>query len=188
MSETDREKWDARYKVAAPAAEPSPWLRSLDDRLPRRGRALDVAGGVGKDAIWLAHRGLDVTLADISEVGLALATDAAARARVHLATRRIDLEAEPFPEGPWDLITCAYYLHRPLYPSFMASLSPGGMLAIVHPTQSNLLRNPKPSARFLLEDGELPGLVTGLEILHSEEGWSDAGRHEARILARKMAE
>ena len=188
MSEADREKWDARYRESAPGAEPSLWLCSLDALLPRSGKALDVAGGSGKDARWLAQRGLDVTLADISEVGLALATEAAKRDCVRLEVRRIDLETEPFPQGTWDLITCSYYLHRPLYAPFVASLAPGGMLVVVHPTRSNLLRHPKPSARFLLQDGELASLVAGLQVLKLDEGWGEAGRHEARLLAQKIRE
>jgi hypothetical protein len=39
----------------------------------------------------------------------------------------------------------------------------------------------------VLEDGELPGLLGGLELLRSEEGWQESGRHEARAVARRAA-
>jgi hypothetical protein len=64
-------------------------------------------------------------------------------------------------------------------------LAPGGLLVVEHPTRSNLLRHEKPGAAFLLDDGELPGLCAGLSIEIYEEGWSQAGRHEARIVARR---
>ena len=74
MSDKDRKRWDAKYarQESAPS-EPSLLLTQLDDILPRRGRALDIAGGAGRHAIWLAQRGLDVTLADISLAGMNLA-------------------------------------------------------------------------------------------------------------------
>jgi ubiquinone/menaquinone biosynthesis C-methylase UbiE len=52
-------------------------LTGLDDLLPRRGRALDVAGGTGRHALWLARRGLDTTLADVPQVALEKAAAAA---------------------------------------------------------------------------------------------------------------
>ena len=56
---------------------------------------------------------------------------------------------------------------------------------VVHPTRSNLRRHTRPGPRHLLGDGELPGLVRGLEVLRYEEGWTEQGRHEARLVARR---
>ena len=56
---------------------------------------------------------------------------------------------------------------------------------MVHPTRRNLERNPKPGAAFLLGDGELPGLVAGLEVVRFDEAWRAGGQHEAWLLARK---
>ena len=73
-------------------------------------------------------------------------------------------DVEPLPPGPWDLVTQFFYLNRALFPRYPQILAPGGFLLVVHPTRKNLERYPRPSARFLLEDGELPGLVPeGLE-------------------------
>ena len=78
MPHFDRQKWDAKYAAAEEIPrEPSAVLRSLEKLLPRCGRALDVAGGAGRNAIWLAKRGLDVTIADVSPRGLALACERA---------------------------------------------------------------------------------------------------------------
>jgi tellurite methyltransferase len=73
MPESDRERWNARYREEAAIPPPSPFLVGLDALLPRTGRALDVAGGPGRHALWLARRGLDVTLADVSDVALEVA-------------------------------------------------------------------------------------------------------------------
>ena len=188
MSQFDREKWNAKYAAGLPMPrEPAGVLVGLDPYLPRSGRALDVAGGAGRHGIWLAQRGLDVTIADISPLGLARAREEAAAKGVSIATLEADLELDPFPTGPWDLIVTVCYLMRPLYAVYPHVLSPGGVLAVVQPTKANLQRHDKPPADFLLDDGELPRLVAGLEIVHYEEGWLADGRHDAVVVARRRA-
>jgi len=136
--------------------------------------------------VWLAERGLDVTLADVSEAGLALAHVLAAARGVTLSTVQVDLEAALPPPGPWDVVVISHFLHRPLLATIDEILAPGGLLVAVHPTRSNLERHPKPSARFILEDGELQTLLPpGLRIERYEEGWTEAGVHHARAVARR---
>lgn len=187
MPPSDRTRWNARYQEEGAPAEPSPFVTGLDAVLPREGRALDVAGGAGRHALWLARRGLDVTLADVSDVALAKARDAAAAAGLRLTCLEADLEAGPLPPGPWDLVLCTYFLHRPLFAAFEAALRPGGLLVFAHATRRNLERHARPGPSHVLEDGELPSLLGGLEVLRLEEGWLEAGRHEARAVARKPA-
>lgn len=186
MSDEDRARWEERYRTGGhPAGGPSALLASVDDLLPRRGRALDVAGGAGRHALALARRGLDVTLCDISETALGLAAAAARAEGLALATVAVDLERDPLPAGPWDLVLSFHYLQRDLFTRWPEVLAPGGMLVFVQPTLTNLERHPKPGARFLLEDGELPGLVQGLEVLRVREGWLEDGRHDALLVAVK---
>lgn len=190
MSNTERIKWNARYAEQGASREPSRLVTELADILPQRGRALDIAGGGGRHAVWLAARGLDVTLADISEEALALARAAANDAGVALTPLAIDFDVDPFPEGPWDLILSFHYLHRPLFNVIPRALRPGGLFVCVHPTRSNLAKNPKPGPAFLLDDGELAPLVNGngLTIERLDEGWLPEGRHEARLVARRPLE
>ncbi|WP_224245822.1 class I SAM-dependent methyltransferase [Hyalangium gracile] len=183
MSQADRERWNGRYREQAGASEPSRFLQSLADRLPSGGRALDVAGGPGHDSLWLARRGLEVTLVDVSDVALERAAAVAREAGLPLRCERVDLETEPLPSGPHALVLCLNFLWRPLFAAFPRVLAPGGLLVFAQPTRSNLQRNPHPSARFLLEDGELPGLLRGLEVVSYTEGWTEEGRHEARLVA-----
>lgn len=182
-----RDRWNARWSEGAAREDPSPFLVAQAHRLPAAGRALDVAGGPGHNARWLARRGLAVTLADVSDVALAQAAARAGAEGVALATVRVDVEEEPFPPGPWDLVVCTYFLHRPLFAAVAAALAPGGLLLFAHATRTNLTRHPRPGPGHLLEDGEAPGLVraAGLEVLEHVEGWLEAGRHEARVVARR---
>jgi hypothetical protein len=185
----DAERWDRRYtERGAGVGEPGPFLVEVAEQLPTQGVALDLAGGSGRNALWLARRGLRVTLCDVSRVALELAAQEAAATGLELVTAQRDLETEPPPEGPWDLIVVHDYLQRDLFPRFPYLLAPAGVLVYVQPTVRNLERHPHPSARFLLEEGELGRLAEGLEILRLDEGWTSSGRHEARLLARAGAE
>lgn len=187
MSQFDREKWNAKYGDAEfGSREPSAVLVGLAEHLPASGRALDLAGGAGRHGIWLAGRGLEVTIADISAVGLARARERAAEQGVAIETLETDLEDGPFPPGPWDLVVCVCFLATKHLPAIAAALAPGGTLAVVQPTKTNLTRHDKPPAGFLLDDGELSGLVRGLlTIVYYEEGWLADGRHDAALVARK---
>jgi hypothetical protein len=98
----------------------------------------------------------------------------------------VDLEVAPLPPGPFALIVTIDFLSRPLFAAFPAALAPGGMLVVSQPTRRNLERHAHPSARFLLEEGELGALVGGLELVRYEEGWFE-DRHQARALAVKRA-
>lgn len=197
MSTADRERWDARWseRRGEPPAAPSRLVTALDPLLPRAGRALDLAGGAGRHAVWLALRGLAVTLADVSPVALELARAAADRAGVALEPLALDLDEvdagrAPFPAGPWELVLCFHCLWRPLPARAASALAPGGLLLWVQPTARNLERHEHPSARFLLAEGELARLsaaVPALEVLRLDEGWSVEGRHEALLLARRRA-
>ena len=188
MSELDRNRWNEKYLAGrAGSADASAHLPVLAHLLPESGRALDVAGGAGRHAIWLARRGLEVTLTDISDEALQIARRRMERADVSLTTLRADLLEEPFPTGPWALIVSFHFLHRPLFDAFRQHLAPGGILVFVQATKSNLERFERPSPSHLLEDGEAPSLVADLEILHYEEGWLREGRHDAVLVARRNA-
>ena len=186
MSEVDREKWDARYLAESHAmGEPSTFLAKIESLLPGRGRVLDIAGGTGRHAVWLARRGYDVTVVDVSPVGLELASRRAARSKVAISTAVVDLEREPLPEGPWDVVLLFHYLHRPLFAGIAAVLQPGGLLIFAHSTMRSLERNPRPPAAYLIEVGEAATLVTDFELRSYSEGWFADGRHEARVVARR---
>jgi SAM-dependent methyltransferase len=180
MSAQDRFKWNERWKERGSPGEPSAFVRSLGELLPKGGAALDVAGGAGRHAAWLARHGLAVTLVDISDAALAIA-----RAQgVALRTLALDLDHQPLPAGPFDVILVFHFLDRRVYAELSARLAPGGLAVVVHPTRTNLERHASPSAAYLVEPGELPRLLPGLEILRYEEGWHDEGRHEARLIGR----
>ena len=172
MSEADRVRWDRSYGEGAHSGEDPPaWLDRVARRLPRAGRALDIAAGAGRVACWLAARGLTTLAVDVSSEGLGICAKRAAAAGLVVETRRLDLESEPMPGGPFDVITCFHYLQRELFSEMAGRLAPGGWLICEIKTLENLERHAKPSARFLLEAGELRRLCADLEVVDYEEAW-----------------
>ncbi len=178
-----QEYWNQRY-LEGWSQEPTAFLLSISDLLPVSGRALDVAGGNGRDAIWLAARGLDTTVVDVSDGALDLARAEAANREVQLTCVHADLRSGGLPSGQWDLILCSHYLQRDLFPVMVGSLAEGGVLACAIATVRNLEHHARPPREFLLDERELLGLVGGLTVIRYEEGWFD-DHHEARIVARR---
>lgn len=182
---TDRERWNERWADLQIDDEPQPpgVLREAAALLPPPGRAIDLAGGVGDGALWLAQRGWEVTLVDVADVALDRAQERATSLGLALSTERVDLERQPPPDGPWDLILVSHYLHRPLLARLPERLTPDGIVVVGIATVTNLDRHAKPSARFLLDDGELPELLPGISTIRHLENWSPWGVHESRLVA-----
>ena len=183
MSEADRERWDQRWGEGGHSdGDPPDWLADLERELPRAGRALDVAAGSGRAALWLARHGLTTLAVDVSPVGLERLGASAARRGLRVETRVLDLEREPLPAGPFDVVACLRYLQRDLFPALRDCLSPGGLLVCELMTRRNLERHDHPSGRFLVEENELLELVAPLRVVYHREGWID-GRALARVAA-----
>ncbi len=191
VASEERERWNRRY--GAPGSgrdEPSAALVALEQWLPARGRALELAGGTGADALWLARRGLAVTIVDVSEVGLAKAAARAVAAGVELFVVQADLERDAPPPGPWELISCSRYLQREVVARSAEALARGGTFVWIHPTTINLERHASPSARFLLSPGEARALVeaAGLRVRFYDEAWvgePQTAQHLARVVAER---
>jgi tellurite methyltransferase len=66
------------------------------------------------------------------------------------------------------------------------SLAPQGLFVVVQPTMRNLERHERPSARYLLHEGELRQLADGFTVLHYNEAWLADGRHDAVLVAQKV--
>ena len=108
----DAGTWDARYEEAELvwSAGPNVFVAEhLSDHL--RGRALDLAAGEGRNAIWLAEQGFAVEALDFSEVAARKARELAAHRGVELTVTVADV-TEPFRVAPADVVLIAY-LHLP---------------------------------------------------------------------------
>jgi tellurite methyltransferase len=174
VSTAERDKWDARYRDGAyesrthPTALLAQWL----PRLPR-GRALDVACGAGRNALFLAANGYDVTALDISRVALERGRRSAAERGLEIEWLCADLDDDParaLPAGPFDLVIWVRYVHRTLLQHLAAHLAPGGaLLCEQHLLTGEAVAGPS-STQFRLAPGELLAAAHGMRIEHSFEG------------------
>ena len=171
--------------VSPDALKPSAWLVDNADLLPSGGRALDVACGRGRHAIWLANRGLDVHAIDRNPEAIAQLTAIAGEAGQKIRATVMDLETDPPPAlglAEYDVVVGFNYLHRPLMPALRAALKPGGRMFYETFTRRQAERGHPRNPAFLLNEGELSALVAPLVVFRSREGEFD-GRCIASIVA-----
>jgi len=180
-------KWDRIYKArnADNLSRVDEALLRVRELIPKDGVALDVAGGDGRNAVWLAKNGLDVTLIDVSSEALKRALEMAERSGVVLDVEKTDLEVTDPKQGPWDLVIIFNYCEKRLYKKISGILKPGGIVVITQATVKNLERHSSPSPRFLLGDGELTELLPELTVLLRDTGWRANGRHEVTYVAKR---
>lgn len=183
--------WDERYASGKySAGEPDKILVFLTENLPP-GKALDLACGTGRHAIFLAARGWQVTAVDNSRVGLDIARKSAAEKNLAIDFQFADLEKGEFEISPntYDLICNFYYLQTNLFPKMKTGLKAGGIIvAAIH-----IYGKGEEKGRFSLPEGALPEFFGDFEILHYREETlpidSGAGFHRRRtaeIVAQKI--
>ena len=155
---------------------PSPFLTAKLPRLPH-GKVLDVATGRGRHAYFLATQGFSVHGIDRNRESLEF-LDAQARETdgLPITTEYIDLETDDLnpPDlgaEKYDVILVFFYLYRPLFPQLMKALKPGGVILYETFLLDNHLQRQHPRRKeFCLETNELLTLLSGLQILHYDEG------------------
>lgn len=129
--------WDERYNTSDYVFGEAPcrWLVMNRDRLPATGTALAIGDGEGRNGVYLAEQGLNVTSVDLSAVGLAKARQLATRRGVELTTIQADLaHFRPKPESV--SVVAAIYTHLPspireqVHQSCAEALEPGGVFIL----------------------------------------------------------
>ncbi len=191
MSSSDAEKWNARYSGAVPAAAnaPVPFLAANVHRLGS-GKALVLAAGRGRNAVFLAERGFEVTALDVSDVGLRQCENLAEFRGVEVSTVCADLDDYDLGTEQFDLITMIYYYEAPLFSSIREALRPGGhflfqTFSARHATVGTF--GPK-SPNYLAVISDIQSPFADDHIIHLEDiVISDEGGTEAviQMIARK---
>lgn len=146
------------------------------------GKALDLACGSGRNAVWLVERGWDVTAVDSSTTALVQLRESAPSVETRLA----DLEKHEFviEESAWDLIVDSYYLQRDLFEPIQLGLKTGGVAIIV----VHMYEPGHEASRFSAHPGELREYFRDMEIIEYREGKPEsdpAGRAVACIAIRR---
>ncbi len=182
--------WNDRYRLRERPAEdldaaPTPLLVETVTGLTP-GKALDLACGAGRNALWLAEHGWKVTAVDGAAAAIEILQTRASERTLKINAIVADLEKGEFQIEPprWDLIAMCYYLQRNLFEPAKRGVAPRGILiSIVHINEPGEADSP-----HRLRPGELEQYFAGWEILHRYEGRANDSVHRravAEIVARR---
>jgi SAM-dependent methyltransferase len=193
-----KERWDKRYgrKMYIYGKEPTTFLKQKIAMLTK-GKALVLAMGEGRNAVYLAQSGFEVTGVDISEVAIEKCKALAEERGTVVKTIAADLTDYDMGKAQYDLITNFYYYDNRLFPRVIEALKPGGMFIfeqfsidhLAHREQSRFgPRNPD----YLVKPNKLLERFKLLRILYYEDTVVelDEGMHKGtaaviRLIAQK---
>ncbi|MGI9075390.1 MAG: methyltransferase domain-containing protein [Bryobacteraceae bacterium] len=182
--------WDRRYRSKERLSEdfdapPTPLLIQTAQRL-KAGKALDLACGTGRNALWLAKHGWSVAAVDASPAAIDTLRTRASQNGLKVDAQEAELERGQYMIKPsaWDLIAMCYYFQRDLFEPAKQGIVPGGvLLAIIH-----IIEPGEEPTHTRARPGELRTYFDGWNILHYYEGKPNDTAHRrsvAEIVARR---
>ena len=167
--------WNERYSAPgfAYGTAPNDFLVSVADRIPQ-GKILSLAEGEGRNAVYLASLGYQVTGVDASEVGLGKARQLATERGVTIATLQADLSTFEIEPQHWDgILACFCHLpsaiRAPLHQAAVRGLKPGGVFVLEAFSKEQLSYGTggPPSLDMLMSLDELKLELAGLDLVHA---------------------
>lgn len=166
-------KWDRIYSGPTRDSDPCWVLQNNLHLLPARGRSLDLACGLGGNALCLAARRFDSYAWDISSVGLAQLKNQATEQGLEVTAEQRDVEQYPPAAASFDVIVVSQFLHRPGFAALLDAITPGGLLFYQTFHQHKLSDRGPSSNDYLLRKNELLQLCGAMTILfYREDGQS----------------
>lgn len=180
MSFSDaREFWNGRYAADGYlfGTEPNAFLASRATLLQPGQRALSVADGEGRNSVWLASQGLDVTAVEISPVAVEKARRLAARRGVSLRFEVADVLDFDWGQGCFDVVAAIFIQfaapaeRERLFARIKDALKPGGLLIMqgYTPKQLEYKTGGPPHAENMYSEALLRSAFGDMEILHLAE-------------------
>ena len=185
-----RNLWNERYAEQDRTPRPAEVLLLNRHLLPKKGVVLDLACGLGGNALTLARYGLDVLAWDISPVAIERLREYAKEEGVaNLKAEVRDVENHPPQTERFDLIIVSYYLERALIAPLIEALKPGGLIFYQTFTQVAVSPEGPKNSLFRLDDNELLELFRGLKLrFYREEGLLGDVEQGCRNVAMLVAE
>lgn len=169
--------WDERYGADdyAYGTEPNGFLASVAERIPK-GKVLCLAEGEGRNAVYLASLGYEVTAVDSSAVGMAKANKLAKERGVQIKTIVADLAQFDIERESWDGIVSIFChvppaIREPLHRKVVAGLKHGGVLVLeaYRPKQIEYGTGGPPVPELTMTLDSLNRELEGLEFQHAQE-------------------
>lgn len=184
--------WDERFRTGEypSTLDPSPVLREYVDEVDA-GRALDVACGTGRNAVFLARQGYETDALDQSAEGLRITRENAADSDVDDRINLIQADATQFdyPERYYDVVTVSFFRNIDRLGDIKAALECGGLLFYQHHLRSDPPAEAGPDTpRNRFGSNELLHACLDLTVLYYEESseiWQGQLSTTVEIVARK---
>ncbi|MEM7248158.1 MAG: methyltransferase domain-containing protein [Acidobacteriota bacterium] len=166
---SDPEHWDEKHRAAEDIGVPLSVVTELAPTLPR-GRALDLACGRGRHALFLAREGFEVLAVDWSSTALRRLREEAERQGLTVTARGHDLVEDGVPAGRFELVLVTRYLERELFPAIQDAVAPGGSLLYETFGVAHHEQHGRPSRGYCLEPGELREAFPELTVVSEWTG------------------
>lgn len=176
MSNPELERWNNRFAAEGFVfgTAPNAFLASQAPRLERGMSALCVADGEGRNSVWLASQGLEVTAFDFSPIALAKARTFAARSRVKVDYRISTVENWTWDERRYDVVAGIFIQfvgpaeRARMFAGMARALKPGGLLILegYGPKQLEYATGGPKKLENLYTEELLRSSFASLEILH----------------------
>lgn len=170
-----RSLWDLKYEQGLTSLEqPDPFFVSafnqfVADQFPNGATVLDLAGGIGRHALWLAKKNWQVTVVDISEVAIQKLDAKARQLDLALSLFALDASEYPFEAASFDLIVMFYHFDRDICRRVFSALKPGGFLICKSSLSWSTYEGPAPANIAPLEKGEILSMLPELRTVHHQE-------------------
>jgi 2-polyprenyl-3-methyl-5-hydroxy-6-metoxy-1,4-benzoquinol methylase len=183
-------KWDNIYQSAEQASAPAEILQQHLYLLPRQGQALELACGLGANALLLAEAGLAVDAWDISPVALQKLDRQAQTKGLQINTAAVLIDTDHLTGKSYDVIVISRFLDRTLCNAIMAALKPGGLLFYQTFTRHKLDKSGPSNPDYLLARNELLQLFAPLTVIYYQEypaigDLQRGNRNEAQLIGQK---
>ncbi len=189
----EQKKWNSRYAAAEGKPRVAQVLRENRHLLPASGDALDLACGLGGNALLLAQAGLAVQAWDLSSVAIDALRSRAAEECLQVQAAVRDVEEQPPMPASFDVIVVSYFLQRALAPTLCTALRPGGLLFYQTFVKDKVYQQGPTNPDFLLAENELLTMFAPLRLrVYHEAGTlgdiTQGLRNEALFIGQKAEE
>lgn len=185
------EKWDRIYSESSEEIHPAAQVLTENSfLLPQQGTALDIACGLGSNAVFLAERGLLVTAWDISSVAIDKLKAYAVQEGLKINACQQKITANSFKECSYDVIIMSRFLDRSLSDAIIEALKPDGLLFYQTFTREKITLKPPHNPDYLLAENELLKMFSPLRVIFYRENaligeQSQGLRDEAQFIGQK---
>ncbi len=183
-------KWDKKYQQAVEAGSAADVLEQNQHLLPTKGIALDLACGLGANALFLAKKGLEVWAWDSSAIAIDKLNQFAQQQALSLKAEQRDVLAQPPLPGSVDVLVVSLFLDRTFIATLLEALKPGGLVFYQTYCEQKVSQIGPSNPAYLLKENELLNFFSAFKVRvyreesllgDHEKGW----RNQAMIVAEK---